>query len=220
MKTMRVDIERGAALTLRSLLDRQQYFDPNGLAEAAGISTANWPLFGLLWPSSQKLANMMQVIELRDRRVLEIGCGLALASLVLHRRGGDVTASDCHPLTESFLCANAKLNALPTLTYRVGNWGRSNPSLGVFDLVIGGDVLYERDHPHQLAEFISLHAAAKAEVIIIDPNRGNTAAFTRGMLRYGFSVTETLIDAPLADGAPFRGKLLRYLRASHAAINA
>jgi predicted nicotinamide N-methyase len=214
VKTMRVDVARGKALTIRSLLDRQQYFDSNGEAEAAGISAATWPLFGLLWPSSQKLADMMQVIELNDRRVLEIGCGLALASMVVHRRLGDITASDCHPLAETFLIANLKLNALPKLTYRTGNWGRKNPLLGEFDLIIGGDVLYERDHPAQLADFIALHAAVKAEVIIIDPNRGNTAAFNRAMLAHGFSCKETPIDAPLADGAAYRGKLLRYLRTS------
>jgi 2-polyprenyl-3-methyl-5-hydroxy-6-metoxy-1,4-benzoquinol methylase len=212
VKTMRIDIAHGSPLTVRSLLDRQQYFDPHGVAEAAGISPATWPLFGLLWPSSQKLADLMQVIELNDRRVLEIGCGLALASLVVHRRSGNITASDCHPLAETFLVANAKLNVLPTLAYRTGNWGRKNPQLGEFDLIIGGDVLYERDHPAQLADFIALHAAANAEVIIIDPNRGNTAAFNRAMLAHGFLCKETPIDAPLADGAEYRGKMLRYLR--------
>lgn len=211
---MRVDVAGGGALTIRSLLDRQQYFDPFGEAEAAGVSQANWPLFGLLWPSAQKLADLMQVIELRDRRVLEIGCGLALASLVIHRRLGDVTASDCHPLTEAFLLENLKLNALPSLPYCTGNWGRKNPLLGQFDLIIGGDVLYERNHPLQLAEFIALHASLRAEVIIIDPNRGNTAAFNRAMSTHGFECTETPIDAPLADGAAYRGKLLRYLRSA------
>ena len=39
-------------LHIQSLLDRQQYADPLGEAEALGISSAAWPLFGLLWPSS------------------------------------------------------------------------------------------------------------------------------------------------------------------------
>jgi predicted nicotinamide N-methyase len=212
VKTLRVDVACGSPLTIRSLLDRQQYFDPDGAALAAGISPASWPLFGLLWPSSQKLADLMQVIELKDRRVLEIGCGLALASLVVHRRFGNITASDCHPLAESFLAANTQLNSLPTLAYRTGNWGRANPLLGEFDLIVGGDVLYERDHPAQLADFIALHAAKTAEVIIIDPNRGNTAAFHRAMERHAFAGSESGIDKPLSDGAVYRGKMLRFLR--------
>jgi methylase of polypeptide subunit release factors len=68
----------------------------------------------------------MQVRELGGRRILEIGCGLALASLVIHRRLGDVTASDCHPLASRFLDANLLLNDLPELKYQTGNWARSN----------------------------------------------------------------------------------------------
>jgi methylase of polypeptide subunit release factors len=61
---------------------------------------------------------------------LELGCGLALASLVIHRRGGDVTASDCHPLTEAFLKENLRLNHLPPMKYRTGNWGRAVSDMG------------------------------------------------------------------------------------------
>jgi len=197
-------------LHIRSLLDRQQYCDPLGEAEAAGISPACWPLFGQIWPSAQKLADLMQGWELRTQRVLEIGCGLGLASLVIHRRLGDITASDCHPLTQIFLQANLLVNHLPDLKYCTGNWGRKNPALGEFDLIIGSDVLYERGQPGQLAEFILRHSAPCAEVLIIDPNRGNRSSFNRSMALAGFALTETMIDAPLHDGSPYRGRLLHY----------
>lgn len=212
VKFQQVAVAGGAALEIRSLLDRQQYADPHGAAAAAGISPACWPLFGQVWPSAQKLADLMQVWKIGTRRVLEIGCGLGLASLVIHRRQGDITASDCHPLVAAFLQANLALNALPALKYANGNWSRANPALGAFDLIIGSDVLYERCHPEQLAAFIALHAAQHAEVLIVDPNRGNRAAFNRCMGLLGFACDETRIDAPLADGAAYRGRLLRYRR--------
>ncbi|MDD5297737.1 MAG: methyltransferase domain-containing protein [Rhodocyclaceae bacterium] len=212
VKFQRVGVTGGADLEIRSLLDRQQYADPLGEAEAAGISPACWPLFGQVWPSAQKLADLMQAWEFGPGRVLEIGCGLGLASMVVHRRGGDITASDCHPLTEAFLSANLRLNELPDMKYLTGNWSRANPALGRFDLIIGSDVLYERDQPTQLAAFIALHAAPRAEVLIIDPNRGNRSAFRRCMDDLGFSLTETLLDTPLDDGSPYRGRLLRYRR--------
>jgi hypothetical protein len=111
-------------LVIRSLLDRQQFFDPLGEADRMGISSAAWPLFGLLWPSGAQLAARMALRPVRSReRILEIGCGLALASLVSHRRGADVTASDCHPLAESFLKENLRLNDLAPMKYRHGHWG-------------------------------------------------------------------------------------------------
>ena len=37
-------------LIIQSLLDRQQYDDPRGEAAAMGLTSAAWPLFGLLLP--------------------------------------------------------------------------------------------------------------------------------------------------------------------------
>lgn len=213
VRFQRIAIAGGAALEIRSLRDRQQYADPLGEAAAAGISSATWSLFGQVWPSAQKLADLMQTWNIGRRRVLEIGCGLALASLVIHRRHGDVTASDCHPLSENFLQANLRLNGLPAMKYRTGNWGRSNPALGEFDLLIGSDVLYERSQPQQLADFLQCHAAPSAEVLIVDPNRGNRPAFNRCMADLGFDLAETTVDAPLSDGTPYRGRLLHFRRA-------
>jgi 2-polyprenyl-3-methyl-5-hydroxy-6-metoxy-1,4-benzoquinol methylase len=212
VKWQQIAIAGGPDLHIRSLLDRQQYSDPLGAAAAAGISPACWPLFGQVWPSAQKLADLMQGWELRSQRILEIGCGLGLASLVIHRRLGDITASDCHPLAGEFLQANLSLNQLPDLKYRTGDWGRANPMLGEFDLIIGSDVLYQRDHPELLAGFILLHAAPRAEVLIIDPNRGNSSTFSRCMALSGFTLSQTLLASPLHDGSPYRGRLLHYRR--------
>jgi len=212
VRFINVAVAGGLDVKLRVLLDRQQYSDPSGQAEAAGISPAAWPMFGLLWPSAQKLADLMQVWQLGENRVLEVGCGLALASLVVHRREGNIAASDCHPLAESFLKANLLLNKLPALKYQVGNWGRINPASGTADLIIGSDLLYERDHPERLCGYISQQAAPTATVLIIDPNRSNRNAFHRHMAAIGFVLTESAINAPLADGTPYAGRLLRYQR--------
>lgn len=212
VKFQNIAVAGGGKLEIRSLLDRQQYADPYGAAAAAGISPACWSLFGQVWPSAQKLADLMQRWEIGGRRVLEIGCGLGLASLVIHRRCHDITASDCHPLAAAFLQANLRLNDLPALKYRTGHWGRPNPALGAFDLIVGSDILYERDHPEQLVAFLQQHAAPRAEILIVDPNRSNRAAFTRSMAHLGFAMTETRLDVPLEDGSPYRGRLLHYRR--------
>ena len=201
----------GYDLQLRSLLDRQQFHDPLGEAEREGISSSAWPIFGLLWPSGRVLAHAMLTFELGGKRILELGCGLALASLVVHRRGGDITASDCHPLAADFLLENLKLNHLPVMKYQTGNWSRENPLLGRFDLIIGSDVLYDRGQPEVLSRFIELHALPHTEVLIVDPDRGNRASFNRKMEALGYSRTETRI-AELPDGGSYKGRLLQYLR--------
>ena len=201
----------GADLTLRSLLDRVQFHDPEGEAERAGIPPASWPLFGLLWPSAQVLAGVMCSFEIDGKRMLELGCGLALASLVVHRRGGDITATDCHPLAAEFLAHNLQLNRLPAMKYLHAHWNQPNPLLGRFDVIIGSDVLYDRDQPQALSQFIDRHAQPGVDVLIVDPNRGNQNSFSRKMTELGFSHRARQMRC-LPDGTPFKGQLHRYGR--------
>lgn len=204
----------GGDLQLRSLLDRQQFHDPLGEAEREGISSSAWPIFGLLWPSGRVLAHVMLTFELDGKRVLELGCGLALASLVVHRRGGNITASDCHPLAADFLLENLKLNRLPAMKYQTGNWSRTNPLLERFDLIIGSDVLYDRGQPEVLSQFIDQHAQPDVEVLIVDPDRGNRVNFNRKMDSLGYSHTETRISTLPGSGEKYKGRLLRYMKTS------
>jgi len=205
----------GADLQMRSLLDRQQYFDPLGAAERAGISSAAWPLFGLLWPSGRMLAHVMQSFDLEGKHILELGCGLGLASLVVQRRGGDITASDNHPLAGEFMRQNALLNLLPLMKYRSADWAQTDlvdTALGHFDLIIGSDVLYDRGQPQALSQFIERHASPGAQVLIIDPDRGNRASFTRKMGVLGYSHSQTRLTALPGDGGAYKGRLLSYQR--------
>lgn len=207
-------------LVIRSLLDRQQFSDPEGEAHDLGISSATWPLFGLLWPSGAQLAARMALRPVTaGGRILEIGCGLALASLVGHRLGNDMTASDCHPLAPTFLLENLRLNNLPPMKYRHGDWRIDPPPStrqlvhGLFDLIVGSDLLYERDDEANLAGFIGRHAAVGAEVWIVDPNRGNRSAFNRQMTSAGFSMHEEKLDRPAtAQSAAYKGRMLTYRR--------
>ena len=97
----------GQDYRIRALSDLQQFADPHGRAERAGISSAMWSLFGQVWPAGRVLAQAMSQFDVAGKRVLELGCGLGLASLVLQRRQCDVTASDHHPLAEEHLGAVA-----------------------------------------------------------------------------------------------------------------
>lgn len=200
----------GTDYMIRSLLNLQQYSDPLGEAELAGISPASWPLFGHLWPSAQVLALAMHTIDLTGKRILEIGAGLALASLVIHRRAGDMTVSDWHPLSQAFLKENLLLNNLGPLKYHAGNWEVNNPELGQFDLIIGSDVLYERQQPRQLAGFIDRHAEPSAQIIIVDPDRGNRVGFCREMAELGYGFTTQCADRFMENGDPFKGRFLTF----------
>ena len=202
----------GRDYRIRALSDKQQFADPTGAAERAGISSSLWSLFGQVWPSGRVLAEAMSGIDINGKRILEIGCGLGLSSLVLQDRQADITASDHHPLAKSFLDHNATLNGLPALRYHDLPWATPDATLGHFDLVIGSDILYERDHAALLAQVLLRHARPCAEVLITDPGRGNSGAFTRAMLAQGYTASEQRSRFDERDVAPFRGRLLSYRR--------
>ncbi len=202
------------------MLDKQQFFDPEGAALALGISSAFWSLFGLLWPSGSKLAERLAIRPVSaHERILELGCGLALASLVGHRRGANITASDCHPLAGEFLKENLRLNNLGPMSYQHGQWGEhaaqhQDPIVNSkFDLIIGSDILYERDERGDLAHYINAHIEDHAEVWVVDPNRGNRSHFHRNMAAQGFALSEeTLVMSATQTEAAYKGRMLTYLR--------
>lgn len=202
----------GRDYRIRALSDKQQFADPTGAAERAGISCSSWSLFGQVWPSGRVLAEAMSSIDIVGKRILEIGCGLGLSSLVLQQRGADITASDHHPLAQVFLDHNAALNGLPALEYRDVPWAITDATLGHFDLIVGSDILYERNHAALLSQLLLRHAHPCAEILVTDPGRGNSGPFTRALLAQGYSVSEQRSRFDERDVAPFRGRLLSYRR--------
>src|SRR3954454_20338540 len=72
------------------------------------------PYFGVVWPAARALSEHVGRMSswLKDKRVLELGCGLALPSLVAAKLGARVTASDFHPEVPKFLERNMALNGI------------------------------------------------------------------------------------------------------------
>ena len=81
-------------------------------------------------------------------RVLEIGCGIGLPSLVAARGGADVVSTDWAEDAIALLRAQRGGATASSSDARVWDW-RGDPAAlgGPFDLVLAADVLYEaRNH--------------------------------------------------------------------------
>jgi len=72
----------------RSLRDKQQFEDINGEAEALGISSACWPIFGVLWPSGEVLARYRRPKNPRSRLRLGVSKFNAERTNGRHYRNG------------------------------------------------------------------------------------------------------------------------------------
>jgi len=197
--------------TLRS---KQEFYDPNGTAERLGISSAVWPLFGIVWPSSIVLAHHIQSYDTDNKRVLEIGCGIGLTSLLLNKKDVDITATDYHPEAATFLARNSKLNGDSSIPFVRTGWADKSDSLGMFDLIVGSDLLYEDEHVELLSNFIITHSNDKCEVIIVDPGRGRNNKLAKALAKFGYSYTSSKPSNTDYLANEFKGRILRFYRSS------
>lgn len=198
---------------IRSLRDNQQFSDDDREAENLGISSASWPLFGVVWASGEVLANFMVEFDIKGKRILEVGCGIALTSLMLNQRNANITATDYHPEAGNFLAENVRLNDGHEIPFFRTGWAdEEHEELGKFDLIIGSDLLYEQEHIELLAAFIDQHAKEHCEVILVDPGRGQHARFSKKMVTLGYTHTQGPPEQTEYLDKPFKGQILRYQR--------
>lgn len=195
---------------LRTLKDKQQFSDDDKSCEKVGINSTLWPIFGVVWEAGEVMAHLMcsQIIE--NKRILEIGCGIGLSSLVLNERHANITATDYHPEAKIFLEKNVQLNEAEEIEFHLCDWKDENKALGKFDLIIGSDLLYQEDHSKLLSSFIDKHTEDCGEVIIVSPKRGYQNKFNREMEKLSFVHEKITPETTDYLKNPFNGFIHKY----------
>lgn len=147
-------------------------------AHVRGRGTARWrddlcPMFGVIWSAARAVADQLAREDLRGLRVLELGCGLALPSLVAARGGADVIATDQHPHAEALLLRNLDRNGLGGVRYRWLDWREPAPDVPdrSFDRVVASDVLFAPELPPLVAGAFSRFLAPDGVGWLGDPGR-------------------------------------------------
>jgi predicted nicotinamide N-methyase len=197
--------------------------------ETEFASDERLPYWAELWPSARGLARHLldapgpradghQGTEVRgyggweDVRVLELGCGVALPSLALRRRGADVLATDWYDDALRFARANAARNGLAPLRTQALDW-RHPPGGWGYDLVMAADVLYEPRNVAILATLLQRVTAPGGTVLIADPGRLYAGDFFRTMRAEHWHVEEAGVRMePSAAGAESRVRIHRLRR--------
>lgn len=202
----------GTDIHLCTLRDKQEFHDPEGIAKQLGICSASWPIFGVIWPSSLVLAHFMFDYQTHSKRILEIGCGMALSSLLLNKQCADITATDYHPEVHNFLQRNVLLNDDRAIAFEQVDWADKSDDLGLFDLIIGSDLLYEDNHIELLADFIEAHSKPACEVVIVDPGRGRKNKLSARMKEFGFTYSQQKPAHTDYLEQEFKGHILQFKR--------
>lgn len=134
--------------------------------------TAYW---SVLWRSGVALARELAEEELGGRRVVELGCGLAVPSLAAARAGAEVLATDADPEALALAERNAEANGV-RLEVAVVDWyfPSTLEERAPFDLALAADILYL---PSSADTMLELLPRLAPEVWIADPGRDDARSF-------------------------------------------
>jgi predicted nicotinamide N-methyase len=132
------------------------------------------PYWSVLWRSGVALARELDGRSLDGMRVVELGCGLALPSIVAARAGATVLATDAFPEALALAERNADANRVRIET-ALADWTEPRELIerAPFDLVLGADILYER---YSVGALLSLLPQLAPETLIADPGRAAASA--------------------------------------------
>jgi predicted nicotinamide N-methyase len=133
------------------------------------------PYWAELWPSALALARVVRRRDLRGLRVVELGCGLGLPSIVAALGGAEVLATDWSPEGLEVAAANARRNRADVETALVA-WAGAERLVRAapWDLVLGADLLYEQRNVDQLLDLLP---RLGGEILLAEPGRPPAARF-------------------------------------------
>jgi len=143
--------------------------DERGAELADGL--AQPPFWAAAWPGGQVLARYVldEPVVVAGRRVLDLGSGSGLVAIAAALAGAaEVVASEIDPFGTTAIAVNAEGNAVPAITVVGDVLGGPVPAV---DVVLAGDVCYDREMTERVLPFLDRARASGAEVLIGDPGR-------------------------------------------------
>lgn len=115
---------------------------------------------------------------------------MGLSTIIALARGAEVLATDHYEAALDFTIHNARANLEREPEVSVLDWREPDiRGLGVFDLVLAADVLYERKNAAALADLVPKLLAPGGEAIFADPRRDEAPVFLKAMAEQGFENT-------------------------------
>lgn len=163
------------------------------------------PFWAFAWAGGQALAR--HVLDHPDivagRTVLDFASGSGLVALAARKAGArEVHAADIDPFARAAIALNAGLNGLDGITPCAHDvLGRDEG----WDVVLAGDIAYERDLAARVFAWLEALAARGAQVWIGDPGRSYLPRERlEKIAEYGVPVSRDLEDADIKQTAVWR----------------
>ena len=146
------------------------------------------PYWAELWPSALGLARFLvdQPELIRRKSVLELGVGLGLTSIVLHKLNPKKLLLTDYEADALKICKeNFQLNGLLEPETKLLDW--RHPDLNErFDCIVASDVLYEERFFEPLMNMFENFLNPRGSIILAEPNRAVAKSFFAQLKERGF----------------------------------
>nr|WP_179791588.1 50S ribosomal protein L11 methyltransferase [Actinopolymorpha rutila] len=136
-----------------------------------GLTDSPPPFWAFAWAGGQALARYLldHPDEVAGARVLDLASGSGLVAIAAAQAGAAaVTANDLDPLSLAAIHRNAAANGVQ-LTGHLGDL-LAEPTVDT-DVVLAGDIFYERATAARMLPFLRRARAGGARVLVGDPGR-------------------------------------------------
>lgn len=136
-----------------------------------GVAPSDPPFWAAAWPGGQALARFVldQPETVAGRSVLDLGAGSGLVAVAAALAGAaPVTASDVDPFSHAAVAVNAEANGVGPIAVVGDVLGEEPPAV---DVVLAGDVCYDREMSDRVLPWLLAARARGAEVYLGDPGR-------------------------------------------------
>ena len=126
----------------------------------------DFPLWAKIWKASWVLSGYLADLQPDvNKRLLEIGGGVGLVSIVAATFGHKITMTEYNADALNFARANACLNQCPDLPIKKLDW--NHPSLrGRFDLIVASEVIYREEDFSPLIRLFKSNVKPGGEIIL------------------------------------------------------
>ena len=162
------------------------------------------PFWAFAWAGGQALARYIldnpEVVA--GKSVLDFAAGSGLVAIAAAKAGArGVEASDIDPFAIEAIALNAALNTV-TIAPRLGDLVGADDD---WDVVLAGDVSYQKDMAEAVTDWLAGLARRGARVLIGDPGRSYLARERlEAICEYRVPVTRALEDAEIKRAAVYR----------------
>jgi predicted nicotinamide N-methyase len=154
------------------------------------------PFWAYPWAGGQALARYLldNPGMVRGRRVLDVASGSGLVAIAAAKAGAaSVAAGDIDPLAVAAITVNASANGVAVAA---DVFDLAERDAGDAEVVLAGDVFYQRQLAELALRFLRAAVSAGAEVLVADPGRAFVpVASLAALARYEVPVLSVIENA-------------------------